>query len=164
MKSVFTLLIVCISIQLNAQQNCPCCSVQHRQFDFWLGKWEVYNPAGKKVGENTITQVQGNCVLREEWVSSQTGTSYNYYDPGDSTWNQLYLDSQGTILKLKGKFENNQMVLWSERVKGQRGEYRNRITWQLLPDGSVSQKWDIIVANGSVASVAFDGIYRRKAE
>lgn len=162
MKLVFTALALSLSISLLGQQNCACCSEQHRQFDFWLGKWEVFNPAGKKVGENTITQVQGKCVLQEDWVSNQTGTSYNYYDPNDSTWNQLYLDNQGTILALKGRFEDHKMILWSDKVKGQNGEYRNRIIWQLLPDGSVSQKWDIVALNGQVISVAFDGIYRKK--
>lgn len=162
MKLFFIVLILSCSISLVAQQPCACCTPEHRQFDFWLGKWDVFNPAGKKVGENTITQVQGKCVLLENWVSTGTGTSYNYYDPTDSTWNQLYLDNQGTILKLKGKFEDNKMILWSDEVKGQNGNYRNRITWQQLPDGHVSQKWDIVALNGTVLSVAFDGVYKKK--
>lgn len=162
MKYFFVFLITSISAQINAQPNCNCCSDEHRQFDFWLGKWDVFNPVGKKVGENTITQVQGQCVLLENWVSSGTGTSYNYYDPSDSTWNQLYLDNQGTILKLKGKFEDGKMILWSHEVRGQNGNYRNRITWQVLTDGHVSQKWDIVALNGTVLSVAFDGVYKRK--
>lgn len=162
MKTSLILILFGLSLSLQAQQNCSCCSDQHHQFDFWIGKWDVFNPAGKKVGENTITQVQDNCVLLENWVSTGTGTSYNYYDPADSTWNQLYLDNQGTILKLKGKFEDNKMILWSNEVRGQNGNYRNRITWQLLPDGHVSQKWDIVALNGTVLSVAFDGVYKKK--
>jgi hypothetical protein len=162
MKTSLILALFSVTFSMQAQQPCACCTPEHRQFDFWLGKWDAFNPAGKKVGENTITQVQGNCVLLENWVSTGTGTSYNYYDPTDSTWNQLYLDNQGTILKLKGKFEVNKMILWSDEVKGQNGNYRNRITWQQLPDGHVSQKWDIVALNGTVLSVAFDGVYKKK--
>jgi hypothetical protein len=29
-----------------------CAAATHRQFDFWIGDWKVYDPTGKAVGEN----------------------------------------------------------------------------------------------------------------
>lgn len=42
-----TLLITNIISQNNL--TCTCCQEQYRQFDFWLGDWEVYNKKGVKV-------------------------------------------------------------------------------------------------------------------
>lgn len=147
---------------LHGQSSQACNSSEHRQFDFWLGNWEVFNQKGIKVGENLIHYVQDSCVIQENWKSAQlTGTSFNYYDPTDKTWNQLYLDNKGSILKLKGAFVGGKMILESEMVKGKNYNYKNIITWQILNEGSVSQKWDIVDSDGKILSVAFDGIYKR---
>ncbi|MBK9109702.1 MAG: hypothetical protein IPM92_15335 [Saprospiraceae bacterium] len=109
-----------------------------------------------------IQYIQDSCVILENWKSAQlTGTSYNYYDPTEKTWNQLYLDNKGTILKLKGNFVMGKMILESETIKGKNYNYKNKITWQVLENGAVSQKWDIVDADGKILSVAFDGIYKR---
>ncbi|MBK8954082.1 MAG: hypothetical protein IPM34_00810 [Saprospiraceae bacterium] len=153
------------SITTTAQSNCKCCTPHHREFDFWLGDWEVFSTDHHKIGENKITSIQDSCVLLENWKSkNSTGTSYNYFDPSDQTWNQLYLDNGGSILKLKGRSENGKMVLKSEKQKSQKAEffYYNRIIWEPQPDGNVSQKWDVVTDRDSILQVAFHGIYRRK--
>lgn len=148
-----------------SQTTQPCHTPNHRLFDFWIGDWEVFNPSGKQVGENRIVALHEGCVVQENWKSDRvTGTSYNYYNPADSTWHQLYLDNQGTILPLKGHFADGKMVLFGDRIKSQKsaGYYRNRITWQALPEGHVSQKWEIVGDDDAVLYVAFDGVYKRK--
>jgi predicted enzyme related to lactoylglutathione lyase len=149
----------------SASQSCNCCNLTFHQFDFWLGEWEVFNKQGIKVGENEIISMQDSCVLQENWKSvGNTGTSYNYFDKSDSTWNQIYIDNVGTILNLKGKFENQKMVLESEKIKSLRADfyYFNRITWQQDSLGNVSQTWDIVDDKGNILQVAFDGIYKKK--
>jgi hypothetical protein len=32
----------------------PCSAPEHRQFDFWLGEWQVTGPSGKVAGTNSI--------------------------------------------------------------------------------------------------------------
>lgn len=56
-----------------------CNSPAQRQFDFWLGDWEVRDPDGQLVGRNRIRRVVGGCGLREEWrgKSGLVGTSLN---------------------------------------------------------------------------------------
>ena len=44
----------------------PCSSPEYRQFDFWLGDWDV-TEAGKPAGTNRITAILGGCAVREEW-------------------------------------------------------------------------------------------------
>src|SRR5262249_27985056 len=40
----------------------------YRQFDFWVGDWNVYNKAGFKVGTSKIESILGKCVVLENWT------------------------------------------------------------------------------------------------
>ena len=59
-----------------------------RQFDFWLGDWDVRDATGKLVGRNRITRVQGGCALEEQWSGNGgvTGSSLNAYDAERNRW------------------------------------------------------------------------------
>jgi len=85
-----------------AQEDCKCCTSNHKAFDFWVGDWEVYLPNGNKAGENTILKIQNNCVLQENWKSANStfsGTSFNFYNTKTENWEQLWIDNQGQHLK-----------------------------------------------------------------
>ena len=77
-----------------------CESSEHRQFDFWVGHWEVFGPAGKKVGENTVEVIADGCALLEQWTGNGgvTGKSLNIYDVVDRRWHQTWVDNSGTLL------------------------------------------------------------------
>ena len=83
-KSITSLCIILFSVVLFAQNKpCSCCTEKHAEFDFWIGTWEVTNPDGTKAGKNSITKIQGQCVLQENWTSNSpgyTGTSNNFYN------------------------------------------------------------------------------------
>lgn len=156
------LLFACLG---NAQNICPCCSDQHQLFDFWAGDWLVFDTSGTQVGENTIVKLENGCILNEHWRGAQggTGRSYNYYDNADSTWNQLWIDNQGSNLNLKGKGTPGSMILESDLQPGKRVDYYfNRITWSANENGTVRQLWEILDKEGNVLSTAFDGLYRKK--
>ena len=117
------------------------------------------------VGENTIVKLVDNCVISEHWRGKEgmTGRSYNYFNQADSTWNQVWIDSQGSNLVLKGNAQPRKMVLKSAWMAGtQVAWYANRISWFENEDGSVTQLWEIIDKNDHVLSVAFKGIYKRR--
>ena len=162
---LFVIVLLFSFFNAGAQSDCACCTDDHKQFDFWVGEWNVYDTAGNKVGENAIVKLEKGCIINEHWKSARggSGRSYNYFDPSDSTWNQLWIDSQGNNLKLKGHAKTNEMILSSELVPGQKIDfYRNRITWTQHEDESVTQLWEILDKNDKVLSVAFKGIYKRK--
>jgi len=153
--------------QAQDQNPCPCCTPVHGQFDFWAGEWEVFNAQGQKVGENSIIKLEKNCILSEHWRSTQggSGRSYNYYNRQDSTWNQVWIDSFGGHLELKGQGNENTMTLKSKLLKNQQGQdFYNRITWSLQEDQSVLQLWEILNPQDSVINEAFRGIYKKKAD
>lgn len=145
--------------------DCKCCTNPHNQFDFWLGEWTVSDTLGGLIGTNTIIKQYGHCLIKESWVSNgkNRGTSYNYFNPSDTTWNQLWLDNQGAILKLKGNYIDGKMILKSDLQKGQRvAWYYNRIIWEKLENGNVIQTWDILNDKHILLTNLFTGIYKRK--
>jgi hypothetical protein len=137
----------------------PCATPAHRQFDFWLGDWEVRDPSGKIVGRNEITSLQDGCVVFESWrgAGGVTGMSLNVYDAASRKWKQTWVDNSGGVLELEGTFAGGRMTLTSDP-----GKAMNRVTWQALPDGRVRQHWEASEDSGATWKTAFDGYYERR--
>jgi hypothetical protein len=166
MRFAALIVMAMTSLALCGQEagSCACCSEGHRAFDFWVGEWEVVLPDGSPAGTNLVTREQGGCLIREQWKSAKgglTGTSVNFYQAVENRWEQIWMDSDGNVLRLFGGLEGNRMVLASEPFIGQQGKHlQNRITWTPSPDGTVRQLWEVL-ENGQVVQTVFDGSYRR---
>lgn len=144
-----------------------CSAPEFREFDFWLGRWEVRNPDGKIVGHNEIRRVSDGCGLLESWegVSGGTGVSINAYDSDREHWTQRWVGS-GATLWLEGGLEEGsdgaRMVLSGAGPRvTPRGEVRDRISWTPLRDGPVLQVWEMQPARGGDWSEVFRGLYTR---
>jgi hypothetical protein len=167
MRKYYTAILLFISCAVLLAQNtsCACCTEAHSEFDFWVGNWEVTLPDGTKAGDNTIEKEHGGCVIKESWVSAAgnfTGTSFNFFNPNTNQWEQLWLDTAGTILKLRGKRLKNQMILRSEPLVQKDGtSIVQQITYTLHKDGSIRQLWEILQDEVAI-NVAFDGLYKKK--
>ena len=161
---LITLALFLCTLFGQAQTSCNCCTANHQQFDFWVGDWDVYDTGGKKVGENKIEKLENDCIVSENWkgTTGGSGKSYNYYNTADSTWNQVWISNSGNNLVLKGKAATNKMILKSELIKNEKGNYYNQITWTKNEDNTVTQLWEIINEKGESLSVAFEGIYKLK--
>lgn len=142
----------------------PCAASENRQFDFWVGDWEVRTPDGKVAGTNLVESTLGGCVIREHWKGAKglVGTSVNAYDPGDGLWHQTWVDDHGTLLLLAGRFENGHMTLSGETKDAAGASTLQRITWTPLPDGRVRQLWEQSADRGATWTTAFDGMYAKK--
>lgn len=141
----------------------PCASPEHRQFDFWLGEWEV-RQAGKLAGTNRVTRILNGCALREEWTgaSGSSGTSLNVYDAARRRWHQTWVDDKGNVLLLEGEWRGGRMVLEGEHPEPGGTVSRERITWTPQSGGRVRQLWESSTDSGKTWTVAFDGIYSKK--
>jgi hypothetical protein len=157
-------LLVLTATNVSSQTGCKCCDDGHRQFDFWIGDWIVKDTLGTVVGENRITKIEDGCVLKEQWTgtSGTTGTSMNYFDKSNKTWNQLWLDNGGNQLKLKGQLALGKMILRSEMEQTTDSNYYNQITWSKNEDGTITQLWEIFDASNQPLRTLFKGIYHRK--
>lgn len=144
----------------------PCNASQHRQFDYWVGEWDVHDPTGKRVGENRITRIHNGCALLEEWRGNGgvTGSSFNVYDKERGKWHQTWVDSTGGLLLLDGGIVDGAMTLQGESVEAGPPMKRSqqRIRWQPQADGRVRQLWEASVDGGKSWTVAFDGWYTRR--
>jgi hypothetical protein len=135
----------------------------YRQFDFWIGDWDVTNPTGKPAGTNVIKPILGACVLHESWVATGggfTGQSHNTYDATRKVWHQTWVDMSGALLLLEGRWENGAMKLDDRNVPGKQDPNAlNEIAWTPNTDGSVRQLWRTSADGGKTWAVAFDGKY-----
>lgn len=142
-----------------------CADAAHRQFDFWLGDWEVRDPAGKVVGHNRIESAHAGCALIEHWtsVAGVTGTSVNLYDRDRGRWHQTWVDSGGGLLQLDGGLEGTSMVLAGNAYDADAPAKvaRQRIRWTPQADG-VRQLWEASTDGGTTWTIVFDGRYARK--
>lgn len=143
-----------------------CQDARSRQFDFWLGRWEVTNPAGKLAGRSRIESILGGCVLLENWDSPSgvSGKSFNLFNADTGSWEQFWVDNSGSRLHLSGGLHEGRMVLHGTQDKpnAQSGlRQHERITWTPNADGSVRQLWETSTDDGKTWTVSFDGLYRR---
>ena len=142
----------------------PCSAPENRQFDFWIGSWNVENPSGRFVGTNEITAILSGCALEENWKGAKglVGTSYNTYDPLSKKWHQTWIDSSGSLLLLDGGLVEGKMVLLGTQPDSSGGTVQHRITWTPVSPDSVRQFWESSTDSGKTWTVAFDGRYRRR--
>ena len=135
-----------------------------RDFDFWLGEWDVFGPQERQAGRNSITALYGGGAIAEHWhgAGDVEGHSLNAYDPATDRWHQTWVDSTGGLLLLDGRLVDGSMVLQGSAVAADGGaSQRQRITWTPGPDG-VRQHWETSDDDGSTWQTAFDGHYRRR--
>lgn len=138
-----------------------CNNPEDRQFDFWLGKWEVQSPQGQVLGRNEVTSIQSGCILMENWKSAaggQTGTSFSFYDSRDKKWHQLYYDNSGNSgawPPLAGEFKDGKMVM--NTLPDQTPV--SRWTWYLIQPGKVSQRAEQSDDGGRTWHITWDSVY-----
>src|SRR5215813_5206993 len=126
-----------------AEQSCT--APEFHQFDFWIGEWDVVNSEGKPAGQNRVVSIVNGCALQENWTSASghRGTSLNVYDEPNRKWHQSWVDDSGGLLQLDGEFRDGRMVLAGRRPKKDRsGFLLHRITWTVVSEDRVQQKWE----------------------
>lgn len=146
-----------------------CSAAEHRQFDFWLGEWDVVPrgapPSNQPPARNTITSAQDGCVLLEQWrAPNNTGQSVNIYDRTRGQWHQTWVDNAGGLHEYWGGREGANMVFTgSMPVPSNRAlRMHVRLTFFNLGDGQVRQLSERLNADGTW-SVNYDLLYTRHA-
>jgi hypothetical protein len=161
--SALGLLLLNVTADISAAPPPNCTAEEYRQFDFWLGAWQVFSPDGKIAGTSRIERITDGCAVLENWAGKGgiTGKSLNIYDSSDQQWHQFWVDSSGSKLLLDGKFANGKMILQADAADPKRPgiTLTQRITWSKNPDGSVQQLWETSEDQGKTWAVAFNGKY-----
>lgn len=150
-----------------ARRNAAPCEYapEFRQFDFWIGEWEVTS-LGQKAGENRIETYANGCFLLENWTSASGGSghSMNFYDGANEKWHQIWVDSGGTSIIVEGGLrDDGAMHFEGEHLYPNGTRQLYKMTFTPNDDGTVRQYIEQSADGGKTWSVWFDGLYARKA-
>ncbi len=164
MKTGLIAALLLFSFFCSAQENtpsCNCCQETYRQFDFWVGNWEVKDSAGTLLGHNRIELIEDSCGLRENWTGAKgtTGTSISFYNSTNKQWHQSWIDGYGGSIIMNGSFTDGAMVMLSPKKENESGYVQNKTTWRPLSDGRVKHTWEITKDGGQSWSIVFEGYY-----
>jgi hypothetical protein len=152
--------------QADAAPASQCASAEYRQFDFWVGSWDVYPTGGSQlVAHSLIESVYNGCGVRENWMPlkvENTGGSLNSYVLAEKVWRQTWIDSSGARVDFKGGLIGTAMVLqgyWQDFIAPGKGALV-RMTYSRGSDGSVRQLGEASEDNGKSWHSSFDFTYR----
>jgi hypothetical protein len=173
MKALLIVLVLALSpLAAHSQttsppQPAPCATPQHRQFDFWVGDWDV-TPTGKNqiVARSLIENLYGGCAIRENWMplKGAAGGSLNSYVGGPDGWRQTWVGGGGERVDFKGGWDGKAMVLtggWTGILKPGVSTV-TRMTYTSAADGSVRQLGETSSDDGKTWTPNFDFTYRRR--
>ncbi|MGB0833898.1 MAG: hypothetical protein ACPGR2_05220 [Psychrobium sp.] len=160
---ILTVVVVLFGTSLSVKAETNCKAAEYRQFDFWLGKWQVTNSQNTNVSRSNITSINDGCGILEEYTTATgyQGKSLNIYDATMQQWHQTWIDNSGTLLQLDGKFEQGKMTLSGLTYNADGKEALNKIIWTPNADGTVRQQWMVSNDNGKTWQQVFDGMYRK---
>ncbi len=159
-----------------------CTAPEYRQFDFWVGSWDVVltNPTPpsanaaapatpSKPASNIIERAHSGCVLIENWDDGTggTGQSFNLYDRVTQQWHQTWVDSGGGLHKYWGGLKDGNMVLVGEVPLAPAARFQGRRTLRVtfIPIGpdKVRQFSESLNSDGTWSS-NYDLTYTRRAK
>jgi hypothetical protein len=157
----FTLLLLFVTAA-HAQSPPGCSAPEHRQFDFWIGEWQVIRPDGTLAGTNRITREYDGCVIHERYSTGKgySGESLNIYDAARKVWHQSWVDSSGLLLTIEGRWDGRHMILEGTAPDPSGKMAKQRITWTPNADGTLRQLWESADGKGGW-TVLFEGRYSK---
>jgi len=154
----------------------PCQAAEARQFDFWLGTWDLAGrtrsqPRSSQWQEtrstNTITSTMDGCVTREDFknVAPQrwAGMSVSVWNPQSGEWQQTWVDSQGGYIPLTGGFHDGRMILATAPHRLPSGEtVVNRMVFHDIARDSLVWDWETSRDMGRTWDLTWSIVYRRR--
>ncbi|HEV8337099.1 MAG TPA: tetratricopeptide repeat protein [Candidatus Polarisedimenticolia bacterium] len=143
----------------------PCAHLpEARQFDFWVGKWDVRTPAGDQAGTNTIDLVLGGCALIENWTDARggTGKSLNLYDKIKGRWQQTWIDNQGDAIEFTdGEYKDGVLRFRAEKKQADGTTLKRRLSFFNLGPDKVRQFSEQSTDGGKTWTTEYDLTYNR---
>jgi hypothetical protein len=102
-------------VSRNIQNALPCTDGTYRQFDFWIGDWDVYDIERPTVivARARVELILNGCVLHEvyEGIDGHKGESFSIYDATRNTWHQSWVNDRGYLLMIEGRLRSEAMIL-----------------------------------------------------
>ena len=138
-------------------QNAP----EYRQFDFWLGEWDVERN-GQKIARSSIQLILDECVIFENYeAQGYSGKSLNTWDAQEARWEQHYTDTGGASTTWTGRIEDGKMVMLSDGIRNG-AKFTQRMTYSKEGPDRVRQFIEISLDGGKTWGPSYDGMYVRR--
>jgi hypothetical protein len=156
--------VVCSAAAQTAAPPPPKCDApEYRQFDFWVGSWDV-TMRGQPAGGNLVTLEEGGCLVHEHWTGKGggTGQSFNFFDRDDGAWHQVWVSNTGSVLYLTGHYADGTLTYLGETRRPDGTSLRHRLSFHPNGDGTVRQLWETSSDSGATWAVSFDGHYTKR--
>ena len=144
----------------------PCkYSDEAKQFDFFIGEWEAFNPQGQKNGTSVIQSIADGCGILENWtdIFGSEGKSINFYDSTVKKWYQYWIGADGAPLRFSGAYRDNAVRYEGEPFEVNGKKFISRLTFFKIDDKTVRQLSENSPDEGKTWTTAYDLKYVRKS-
>jgi hypothetical protein len=160
-----------IAVSVQAQPQQPPCSSEHaKQFDFWVGTWDLEwtDAKGNKLkGTNTINKILGGCVIEENFSTGGSqpylGKSHSLYDAKSGLWKQTWVDSGGAYIDLTGEFKDGRMILRREGTDQKGNKALFRMIFSNIQKDSFLWDWESSSDEGKTWTTNWKINYKRRS-
>lgn len=143
----------------------PCtASPEYRQFDFWIGEWEVQSASGQPAGKSSVQLILGDCVIFENWTGTfgMNGKSFNLFNASRRQWQQTWVDDRGSITEFVGELKDDRMEYYADKIGPNGQKQKMRMTLFNLGPDRVRQLGEVSTDEGKIWNVQYDLLYMRK--
>lgn len=158
-----------------AEDQKPCSSPEARQFDFWVGEWDLASRMKTGLGEddwaegkasNSIKAVLNGCVIVESFNGHPAvelqGMSVSSWNPQLGLWQQTWVDNQGGYLDFVGGFEDRKMIL-SREAEREGKTILQRMVFENIAEDSLDWNWERSEDGGTTWTLLWHLHYTRKS-
>jgi tetratricopeptide (TPR) repeat protein len=137
----------------------PCAAPEFRQFDYWLGEWDVESN-GQKIASSSIQIILDDCVVFENYqaLRGYAGKSFSLYDASTKKWEQRYVDTTGALHHWEGGLNPAGLMEFLWRHDGQ----LDRMTYFKEGPDRVRQLLETSTDDGKTWATTYDGMYIRR--
>jgi len=139
---------------------------QSREFDFWIGDWDVYvTGTSSYAGHSFIQQISGGCAILENWQSAiSEGKSLNFIDDSTHKWKQVWVGSypNGKQDFVNGEYKDSVMRFTFTTLGAQGHAMQGKFSFFNQGPDQVRQLNETSSDNGKSWTVSYDFTYKRR--
>ncbi len=136
-----------------------------KQFDFWLGEWNLTWKDGGK-GTNTITKILEDQVIKESFNGKPSihlvGQSYTVFVKPLKIWKQTWVDNESGYLDFTGGLEEDGRMILSREAGKEGKKFLQRMVWHNIKENQFDWNWERSDDQGATWKVAWHIHYERK--
>lgn len=137
---------------------------QARQFDFFIGEWDAYNPQGVKNGSSVIQSIADGCGILENWSNAGNGggKSINFYDKYTEKWYEYWIGGNGVPLRYSGIYKDGALRYEGEAYNQNGKKVLSRLTFFNIDQNTVRQLAENSSDDGKTWTTLYDFKYVRR--